>query len=123
LGFAISAVDHVQLAMPPGPEAEARAEAFYCGLLGFERVPKPPALAKRGGCWFVSGAVKLHLGVDAEFRPVPKAHPGLLVRDFDAFCAKLDASGVTVRPDTALPELRRCYIDDPFGNTIELIQD
>jgi hypothetical protein len=108
--------------MPPGTEAAAKAEGFYCGLLGFERLPKPPVLAKRRGCWFVRGSVKLHLGVDADFRPVRKAHPGLLVRGFDALCAKLEASGVTVRPDTDLPELRRCYIDDPFGNSLELIQ-
>ena len=118
--FEIIAVDHVQLAMPPGREADA--EAFYCGLLAFERVPKPPPLAKRGGSWFVRGPVKLHLGIDAEFRPVRKAHPGLTVVGFDALCSKLQASGVAVRPDNDLPGVRRCYIEDPFGNTIELIE-
>jgi catechol 2,3-dioxygenase-like lactoylglutathione lyase family enzyme len=120
LSVAITSFDHVQLAMPPGREAEA--EAFYCGLLGFERVPKPPPVAKRGGCWFVSGPVKLHMGIDAEFRPVRKAHPGLIVDGFDALCSKLEASGVTVRPDTTLPGVRRCYVEDPFGNSIELIE-
>jgi catechol 2,3-dioxygenase-like lactoylglutathione lyase family enzyme len=122
LSFEISGLDHVQLSMPPGIDAEAKAESFYCGLLGFQRVPKSPSLAKRGGCWFVRGGVKLHLGVDADFHPVPKVHPGLLVSGFDALCAKLEASGVALRPDTDLPATRRCYVEDPFGNSIELIQ-
>ncbi|MBV9932803.1 MAG: glyoxalase, partial [Actinobacteria bacterium] len=43
-------VDHVQLAMPAGREDEARR--FYRDLLGLPETPKPPHLAKRGGCWF-----------------------------------------------------------------------
>jgi len=67
LDFKIIALDHVQLAMPPRREADA--ERFYAGLLGFERVPKPPALAAKGGCWFRQGGVELHLGVERDFRP------------------------------------------------------
>jgi len=92
LAFEIATVDHVQLATAPGTEAEAKAEGFYGGLLGFERVPKLPVFAKRGGCWFVRGSLKLQLGVDADFRPVRKAHPGLLVRGF--ICALRDARSV-----------------------------
>src|SRR5262245_41862225 len=63
----IKALDHVQLAMPAGREAEARA--FYAGLLGIPERPKPANLLKRGGCWFEQGALKIHLGVEADFRP------------------------------------------------------
>ncbi len=118
--FEITGLDHVQLAIPPGRESEA--ERFYSGLLGFERIPKPPPVALRGGCWFVKGTVKLHLGVEREFRPARKVHPGLLVAGLDALCARLEASGVAVRPDNELPGVRRCYVEDPFGNTIELIE-
>ncbi|MGO8969911.1 MAG: VOC family protein [Myxococcaceae bacterium] len=118
--FEITGLDHVQLAIPPGREGDA--ERFYSGLLGFERVPKPPPLAARGGCWFVRGTVKLHLGIDPEFRPARKVHPGLLVAGFDALCARLEAAGVAVRPDNELPGVRRCYAEDPFGNTLELIE-
>jgi hypothetical protein len=52
-GPRVVAIDHVQLAMPPGPEAEALAVAFYHGLLGLPQVAKPRELAARGGCWFV----------------------------------------------------------------------
>ncbi|MGH9092693.1 MAG: VOC family protein [Acidimicrobiales bacterium] len=113
------ALDHVQLAMPAG--GEDRAEAFYSGLLGLVRQPKPEPLASRGGCWFAAGPVVLHLGVDADFRPARKAHPALVVEDLDALVDHLAAAGAMVRPDHDLPGVRRCYVDDPFGNRIELI--
>jgi catechol 2,3-dioxygenase-like lactoylglutathione lyase family enzyme len=113
------ALDHVQLAMPAG--GEARAEAFYSGLLGFVRQPKPEPLASRGGCWFAAGPVALHLGVEADFRPARKAHPALVVEDLDALVRRLAGAGLDVRPDEDLPGVRRCYVDDPFGNRVELI--
>ena len=79
MGFAVVGLDHVQLAMPP--EGEGAAEDFYAGLLGFTRIPKPEPMASRGGCWFASGPVALHLGVEVDFRPARKAHPALVVRD------------------------------------------
>ncbi len=112
-------IDHVQLAMPPGREAEA--EAFYVDLMGFVVHPKPEPLASRGGRWFEAGHVAVHLGVEADFRPARKAHPALVADDLDAVVAKLAAGGHEVRWDTDLPDQRRCYVDDPFGNRIELI--
>lgn len=112
--------DHVQLAMPPGGEAMARA--FYTGQLGLTEVPKPMPLAARGGCWFQRGTVQLHLGAEADFRPARKAHPALLVDDLAALAAALEAGGMTLRWDDELPGVMRCHIDDPFGNRIELIQ-
>lgn len=71
----IIAIDHVQLAMPAGREQEARA--FYTGLLGLPEIPKPPELAARGGAWFERGTVKLHLGVEKDFRPALRPTSGL----------------------------------------------
>ena len=119
LDFKIIALDHVQLAMPPKREADA--ERFYAGLLGFERVPKPPPLAVKGGCWFRVAGVQIHLGVEQDFRPAKKAHPALIVAGLDALCGKLQACGVAVRFNEELPGVRRCFVDDPFGNLIELI--
>jgi catechol 2,3-dioxygenase-like lactoylglutathione lyase family enzyme len=114
-------LDHVQLAMPPG--GEDRAEEFYAGLLGFERVPKPAPLAARGGCWFVRGATAVHLGVEEDFRPARKAHPAFAVRDLVSLEAALQAAGVEVRPNTEREPGQGCYVDDPFGNRIELLAE
>jgi catechol 2,3-dioxygenase-like lactoylglutathione lyase family enzyme len=120
LDFELKALDHVQLAMPPNREGDA--EHFYSGLLGLDRLPKPPALAVRGGCWFRRGAVQIHLGVESDFRPARKAHPAIVVSGLDALCEKLRASGVSVRWSDEIPGVRRCHVDDPFGNRIELIE-
>jgi catechol 2,3-dioxygenase-like lactoylglutathione lyase family enzyme len=119
--YRIEGLDHVQLAMPAGPEAEARAEAFFTGLLGLPRVPKPPELASRGGCWFERGPVKLHLGVEEDFRPARKAHPGLRVSGLEELCRALDEAGHPTRRAEDVPGRPQWYVDDPFGNRIELI--
>lgn len=113
-------IDHVQLAMPAGGEADA--VAFYAGLLGIAEVPKPANLAARGGCWFEDGELKVHLGVDADFRPARKAHPALLVDDLPALLATLRAAGVPVVDDEPLADHERAYVDDPFGNRLELLE-
>jgi catechol 2,3-dioxygenase-like lactoylglutathione lyase family enzyme len=117
----IYAIDHVQLSMPAGEEERARA--FYVSLLGFSEVPKPAELAKRGGAWFEQGAVKLHLGIEADFRPLQKAHPAFLVDDLSVLIARLQANGCDV--DTSQPPLdgyRRAHVLDPFGNRLELME-
>ncbi|MFN2543208.1 MAG: VOC family protein [Actinomycetota bacterium] len=111
---------HVQLAMPSG--GESRAEAFYGGLLGLERIEKPPELAGRGGCWFRGQGVELHLGVEDPFLAARKAHPALLVDGLDALEARLGEAGVEVTKDVELEGHRRFYAHDPFGNRIELIE-
>ena len=92
-------IDHVQLAMPAGPEAEARAGAFYTDLLGLPRVPKPPELAARGGCWFELGPAQVHLGVEEDFRPARKAHPALVVSGLDALVPAVGRLGSPHPPD------------------------
>lgn len=116
----VVAIEHVQLAMPLGRENEARA--FYDGVLGIPEVPKPPHLAKRGGAWFERGSLKIHLGVETDFRPARKAHPALLVDDLEALIARLKARGVEVLEDAPLEGYVRVYVADPFGNRIELME-
>jgi catechol 2,3-dioxygenase-like lactoylglutathione lyase family enzyme len=95
-------IDHVQLAAPAA---------------------KPPDLAKRGGVWFRSGTANLHLGVDPEFVSAKKAHPPFRCADYDELLARLTVYGIAITPD-ALPldGKRHCYVADPFGNRIELIE-
>jgi catechol 2,3-dioxygenase-like lactoylglutathione lyase family enzyme len=124
----LSAIHHVQLAIPPGGEDAARA--FYGGVLGMTERPKPPVLAARGGCWFRvgpespdnAGAVEIHLGVEEPFVPARKAHPGLLVEDADALAARLAAGGHPVTWDDSIPGRRRFHSADAHGNRLEFIQ-
>jgi catechol 2,3-dioxygenase-like lactoylglutathione lyase family enzyme len=114
----VTGLDHVQLAMPPGGEAAARG--FYGGVFGLREVPKPGELAARGGVWFAGRAVALHLGVERDFRPARKAHPGLLVDDLQAVRARLAAAGRIWTEGDGV-DVRRVFVDDPFGNRLELI--
>lgn len=116
---AIHGIDHVQLAMPPGREAEARE--FYSGLLGIPEIPKPAALAERGGAWFETGEVRIHLGVEVDFRPARKAHPALLVRDLRGLVRRLRQAEIEVLEEP-LDGRFRAYVADPFGNRIELME-
>lgn len=114
-------LDHVQLAMPPGEEAAARA--FYIDTLGFTELEKPASLASRGGCWFTGGSVVLHLGVEASFRPAKKAHPAFEVMDLDEFARQLEAAGLSLAwDDLLLPATKRFYLHDVFGNRLEFLQ-
>ena len=112
-------LDHVQLAMPRGREAEARA--FSGGVLGLGEVAKPPQLASRGGLWFTVGALQLHLGVEEDFRPARKAHPALLVDGFPEMRQRLAAAGLEPRDDDPVDGRGRLFVADPFGNRLELI--
>ena len=116
----VTGIEHVQLAMPVGEEAAARA--FYGELLGLPERAKPAELAQRGGCWFEAPGVKVHLGVEADFRAAKKAHPALLVDDLAALLANLTAAGVAVAEDEPADGRARCFVSDPFGNRIELMQ-
>jgi len=113
-------IDHVLLAMPVGRESDARA--FYQDILGIPEVVKPPQLAVRGGCWFEAGALKVHLGIEADFVPARKAHPAFEVDDLEALISHLKQAGYTLTADAPLQGYDRIFVDDPFGNRIELLQ-
>ena len=115
-----TAIDHVQLAMPAGLEDAARA--FYGGLLGMNELAKPAELADCGGCWFESGGVQVHLGVELNFRAAKKAHPALCCADYAGLTARLREAGNEVVEDASIPGVVRCHIFDPFGNRIELVK-
>ena len=117
----ILSIDHVQIAMPAGQKEQARA--FYVDILGFTEIPKPAELAKRGGAWFQSNGIQLHLGVEADFRPARKAHPAFLVADLASLLARVKDAGYET--DTSQPPLegyKRAHVFDPFGNRIELME-
>src|SRR5579863_2101664 len=100
----VQRIDHVQLAMPAG--GEARAREFYGTLLGIPEVPKPADMARRGGCWFERGELKVHLGVQAQFRAARKAHPAFIVSDLAELVARIRSAGYPVKEDQ---ELSGCH--------------
>lgn len=111
---------HMQLAMPRGEEPTART--FFRLVLGMDEIDKPTALAARGGVWFRAGGVELHLGVEDDFRPAVKGHPGILVDDLDDVVRRLGYAGQEVTWDDDFPGYRRIYARDPFGNRLEFLQ-
>jgi hypothetical protein len=116
----LTALDHVQLAAPPGSEGDLRA---YCvDVLGMTEIPEPPVLAARGGCWFQAGAVQLHLGIEQDFRPAKKAHPGLRATAIEAYAARLRAHGAKVTWNDDLPGHKRFSSEDPVGNRLEFLE-
>jgi catechol 2,3-dioxygenase-like lactoylglutathione lyase family enzyme len=106
--------------MPPGREDEARA--FYHGILGLAEKVKPSQLAERGGCWFESGALQIHLGVEKDFIPARKAHPAFIVDDLAGMVRKAQQAGYRVTAGEPIEGYDRRHVDDPFGNRIELIE-
>lgn len=114
------ALHHVQLAIPAGAEEECRA--FYTGVLGMTEVAKPPVLAARGGLWVRADALEIHLGVESDFRPARKAHPGIRVNDLDALAERLSVHGHRVEWDETFPGHRRFYSADPCGNRLEFLE-
>jgi len=113
--------DHIQLAMPEGQESQARL--FFGGILGMTEEEKPYPLSDKGGCWFRSGEVIIHIGVDRPFRAQKKAHPAFLIENLDVLAKKLIDAGYDVSWDEALSERRRFYSTDPFKNRIEFMAD
>ena len=113
-------LDHIRIAIPPGAEGEARA--FWCDTVGLAEIAKPEALARRGGLWLSLGRQELHLGTEPDFRPAKKAHPGFLTGDIDPLAHRLEIAGHGVVWDTAQPDRRRFFTEDPFGNRLEFLQ-
>jgi len=116
----VRCINHILIAMPVGREDEARA--FYHGILGLVEKAKPLQLAARGGCWFESGALQVHLGVDKDFIPARKAHPAFIVDDLAGMVRKAEQAGYKVTADEPIEGYDRRHVEDPFGNRIELIE-
>ncbi|HZQ91959.1 MAG TPA: hypothetical protein VFA60_09220 [Terriglobales bacterium] len=117
----IVALDHVQIAAPPGCEAAARR--FFGELLGLAELPKPEALRARGGCWFQCGAQQLHVGVERDFTPARKAHPAFRVSGLVALRERLLAANHAVSDDTSIPNTVRFFVNDPWGNRLEFFEE
>jgi predicted enzyme related to lactoylglutathione lyase len=113
----LTAVDHVNLSIPPG--AEEVADAFYLGIFGLSSRPKP---AEIGGRWYVGSGFEIHLGSDPSFSPASRAHPAFRVVGLADLAERLKAGGAKIDEEYRESRLVRAFTYDPFGNRIELME-
>jgi predicted enzyme related to lactoylglutathione lyase len=61
--------------------------------------------------------------VEPQFAPARKAHPAFNVgpEDLDRLAERLEAAGVRLTRDPLVPDVRRFYAEDPWGNRVELV--
>lgn len=116
----LTGIDHIQIAAPPQSEEQARE--FYGNLLGMEEIPKPENLQARGGCWFKCGAQEVHIGVQADFTPAKKAHPGFTVHALEQLKSRLETAGYKISEEPPIAGRARFFTHDPFGNRIEFLE-
>jgi catechol 2,3-dioxygenase-like lactoylglutathione lyase family enzyme len=114
-------IHHVQVAMPA--DGVNRARAFYRDVLGFREVEKPAVLQSKGGVWFETDNLQVHLGVDKAFIPASKAHVAYLVQDLSVIQQRASDAGYPVVEDDDLPGFERFYTSDPFGNRVEILSE
>jgi catechol 2,3-dioxygenase-like lactoylglutathione lyase family enzyme len=120
LTFIFKSIDHIQLAAPKGSEEEAIK--FFRDILGFSEVEKPEFLKKRGGVWFKFGCYQVHIGIEEPFSSSKKAHPAFEVENIEDLKQHLTKNNVSFIKDDVLPGANRIYLDDPFGNRIEILE-
>lgn len=116
----LTGVDHIQIAAPP--QSEEKAREFYGNLLGMEEIPKPENLQARGGCWFKCGVQEVHIGVQADFMPAKKAHPGFTVHALEQLKSRLEKAGYKISEEPPIAGRVRFFTHDPFGNRIEFLE-
>ena len=112
-------VDHFHVCVPP--ERLEEAKDFYSKVLGLELIDRPDHLFSSAGYWFNIGDVQLHIGVEPAL-PRSIRHTAMEVADVDAARQHLEANGVEIVEEPAIPGRRRFAFIDPFGNRMELLQ-
>jgi len=111
-------VDHVQLPMPLG--GSGRARAFYEGLLGWREL-RDPLLNRPGTLRYSLGGQRLDLSEGNFVRVAPQAHLALAMGGLEPLMARLRAARWPIDVDTLAKGLR-FYVEDPFGNRLELFE-
>ncbi|ERN54441.1 VOC family protein [Alkalihalophilus marmarensis] len=118
----ILGVDHVQITIPKGAEAEGKS--FYCDILGLKEVEKPDSLKGRGGFWLEAGSLQVHVGTEEGFdRLLTKAHVAYHVEDISFWRDRLSENKIEILDSVPIPGFERFEFRDPFGNRVEMIQE
>ena len=103
---------------------------FYTDVFGLRRLPRPKALDDLGpGAWLTDpeNRVQFHLiANDTDHSPGPGAavapagrHTAWMVRDIEAFRARMEALGVPCQSITSLVGAPQLFVTDPAGHTWE----
>ncbi|KOO50989.1 VOC family protein [Viridibacillus arvi] len=120
MSFVFKSIAHIQLAAPKGSEDEAKR--FFGDILGFREIEKPELLRKRGGVWFEFANYQIHIGIEEPFTPAKKAHPAFEIENIEDLKSHLSKNDIKFIIDEDLPGANRIYINDPFGNRIEILE-
>ena len=114
------AINHVQITIPIGEEAEAKW--FYCELLGLEEVEKPDILKPNGGFWMRLNDLQIHVGTESYVdRSKTKSHIAYEVSNINEYKSKLKKENITIIESQQIPGYERFEIRDPFGNRVEFM--
>ena len=115
----VVAFDHVQLAMPVGREPDA--EAFYRDVRGFAVLQKPEPLASLEAGGLLRGMfMYIWVSKTISAQLARRIRRSLLTTSTTSW-RNSTPSAATWQWNDELPGARRLYVDDPFGNRIELI--
>jgi len=121
---AVAGYSHVAIAV----DDLAAARDFYCGIFGFEELPRPDFGFP--GMWLGVGALQLHF-IETDELPTPGKgfpHYALYVptEKYDETLEALRAAGVpflgepVTRVDFETTTVLQAFVTDPSGNVIEL---
>lgn len=121
----VQRIQHVSVPMPPG--SEERARQFYGQALGLPEVVPPADLASLRLIWFRIGGDgdgdELHCFTETGPHPnTPAQHLCFEVTDLKAMRQRLVEHGVAIEPTIDIHNRPRFFIQDPFGNSIEIVQ-
>ena len=104
-------------------EGDVEACVRFWALLGFDRVPAPPALAERSTWVQAGGAGGLQIHLLHAEQPVvaPAGHVAVVAGDYDATLEALRAAGFEPAARTRYWGSPRAFVRSPSGHRVELM--
>ncbi|MCM8534012.1 MAG: VOC family protein [Lentisphaeraceae bacterium] len=117
----IQQIHHVQLTVDKGQEEEAMN--FYCEVMGFTRLKRPPSLEHIPGGWLEIAGQQVHIrGENSSERKSSSSHIAYHVQDLESWKNKLVNQDLAILEGIPIPGMNRFEFRDPFGNRIEMLE-
>ena len=113
-------LQHVSIEVP---QPDAKPALAFWELLGFERVEAPAEIAEYV-TWVERRGTQIHMILtDPEHTTVPRlGHAAVVVDDFDATFARVEAAGHEISESRQLWGARRAFAIAPGGHRVELME-